>query len=495
MRRLAEYNIEKYDKQYELLRLYYDNAPEGLISFSEKGIVTDINKKMTSILDMPTDEIIGLHFTDVFEILGIEFVEVANDYKDIINNINMHETDDWKLTNLKCNDHVLDVSSILLIKNNEVHGFTLHALDTTKKKKDEDKLRECEKRQKEIISSSKVIGWEYDIRDKIITWSDDIYKFYERELKHRPPSTEDVSNFEQTARKKIQELGERFIRGDIEDEYYFQYKYTTNKKMWYKTIIKKEKDRFGRVIKFTGILQNAGECNKYEDLKRILRTISQQQGEESDLNSFMEIVNNEIKEVLHLMDSYIVIQNPEMEYIQIPTFNKNQSKTITDFLEPVKILIESVIQQNKILQAVAGTQQTILGNKKETDIVENKRIWIGIPLKCEDEVLGVFVIEDRYFVDECKKDRMELLECISYEIAKAVRLHQCRIQIERIFKDNIILTKEIRHRVYNNLQIIIALLNLQKYQIKTKNDAIKGLKVSQDRIVSMSMVCEQFYES
>lgn len=67
-------------------------------------------------------------------------------------------------------------------------------------------------------------------------------------------------------------------------------------------------------------------------------------------------------------------------------------------------------------------------------------------------------------------------------------------QIEESLKEKDVLLKEIHHRVKNNLQIIISLLNLQSGYIKDEA-TLKAVQDGQNRVRSMALVHEKFYQA
>lgn len=71
---------------------------------------------------------------------------------------------------------------------------------------------------------------------------------------------------------------------------------------------------------------------------------------------------------------------------------------------------------------------------------------------------------------------------------------QMEEQIRATLEEKGVLLREIHHRVKNNLQIIISLFNLQTSYVQDKN-AYKALKEGQDRIKSMALIHERFYQS
>ena len=67
-------------------------------------------------------------------------------------------------------------------------------------------------------------------------------------------------------------------------------------------------------------------------------------------------------------------------------------------------------------------------------------------------------------------------------------------QIRASLEERGVLLREIHHRVKNNLQIIISLFNLQTHYVQDPN-ASKALREGQNRIKSMALIHERFYQS
>lgn len=67
-------------------------------------------------------------------------------------------------------------------------------------------------------------------------------------------------------------------------------------------------------------------------------------------------------------------------------------------------------------------------------------------------------------------------------------------RIRESLEEKGLLLREIHHRVKNNLQIIISLFNLQSHYVNDKK-ALLALKEGQDRIKSMALIHERFYQN
>ncbi|MFA4876014.1 MAG: PAS domain S-box protein [Methanoregula sp.] len=93
------------------------------------------------------------------------------------------------------------------------------------------------------------------------------------------------------------------------------------------------------------------------------------------------------------------------------------------------------------------------------------------------------------------KDRTEALSLANTALAQEnVQRLDAEAKIRSALEEKTILLKEVHHRVKNNLQIIVSLLNLQSRYIKDE-PTLAAIRESQNRVKAMALVHEKLYRA
>jgi len=124
---------------------------------------------------------------------------------------------------------------------------------------------------------------------------------------------------------------------------------------------------------------------------------------------------------------------------------------------------------------------------KRQTVLRNSTIIILIFL-----VIIILLLFNRYKVSKkMSKDLERMVNARTEELEKEIKTRKiAEVELKNLLKEKDILLREIHHRVNNNLQVISSLLQFQQDEIETKEDAIKGLTSSQDRILAMAKAYE-----
>lgn len=174
-------------------------------------------------------------------------------------------------------------------------------------------------------------------------------------------------------------------------------------------------------------------------------------------------------------DNAVLIASPDgtIEWVNdgfIQLMGMPKEKLLNNNLSEINVYTNII---NEIREAIINQHSRIFESNVTTHNIEN--LWISstlTPIYDEEGILKKLVVVDS-------------------DITAGKKMQK---QIETSLKEKDVLLKEIHHRVKNNLQIIISLLNLQTGYIKDEV-TLKAVKDGQSRVRSMALVHEKFYQS
>ncbi len=184
------------------------------------------------------------------------------------------------------------------------------------------------------------------------------------------------------------------------------------------------------------------------------------------------------------------------KFIHPPRIRKNIKKTFIEHTEEVKKYGKGRMHESFVYTS----------DKKEIPVEINVQ---RINLKGKDYIQGVFRdISERKKAEKSHKEseenfrklmkeqiRAQLAEENSFRLMKEVSSRKkAEEELKHSLKEKEILLKEVHHRVKNNLQIILSILNLQIRNISGK-DLYQTFFDCRDRVKSIALIHDDLYKS
>jgi two-component sensor histidine kinase len=161
------------------------------------------------------------------------------------------------------------------------------------------------------------------------------------------------------------------------------------------------------------------------------------------------------------------------------TIRENNDNINKNKFEQLQVDFKVTEKENKIKKLEITSLQKTLN-------IEKQRKYLIISLFVISIALLLIIVFIK--VTKSIKKRNEKIEIANIELSKA------SILIQKSLKEKELLLKEIHHRVKNNLQLVMSLLNIQAREGNAK-DIKEFLEKGQSRIISMALIHENLYQT
>jgi two-component sensor histidine kinase/PAS domain-containing protein len=243
----------------------------------------------------------------------------------------------------------------------------------------------------------------------------------------------------------------------------------------------------------------------------------------SDFSQILMIVGNELKNLG--LDSMIGSLSPDKQSMKIEYLSILEELTLrigkTNIFWPAEVIVPRRLwptdkavtsktpywDENPILDAYKMfpfiTRELFVQTMQLIGFDRHAKVCY-LPMIVDEDVIGILAV----WGPELKTNDIPALTVFANQVAvsiKSLRLYQkaqdeiaerilAEARIREALNDKEILLKEVHHRVKNNLQIIISLLNLQLARINDPT-TMEALRESQNRVRSMALIHEKLYQS
>ncbi|MCK4694572.1 MAG: PAS domain S-box protein, partial [Candidatus Cloacimonetes bacterium] len=251
-------------------------------------------------------------------------------------------------------------------------------------------------------------------------------------------------------------------------------------------------DESNKVTGFQGNARDITERIQADRIQKTLYDISNALNTVGNLHELFIKIREYLGNVIDTKNFYIALYDEKNDVISLP-FEVDEKDKYESF-PAGKTLTKYVIQLEKHLFAPLKLQDELTEQGKIEVIGTPSEIWLGVPLKVENSVIGVIAVQSYDDPNLYTEKDLEILTFISEEIALAIKHKQAEEQIKKDLEEKKIMLQEIHHRVKNNLQIISSLLNMQSSYIKDDEDKML-FQESRNRVLTMALIHEQLYRT
>jgi PAS domain S-box-containing protein len=246
------------------------------------------------------------------------------------------------------------------------------------------------------------------------------------------------------------------------------------------------------IVANLGIYRDITAERKNQLLQEILFNISTAALKQYDIKEIYPIIVQEISKIWDTNNFFIALYDKASETLSLPFFADEKDnfyeiptkKTITGWVIKIN---KSVLLKEKDLK--------LLDESGDIDLVGTPcKVWMGVPLKVENDTIGVMCLQDYNNEDKFSQDDLYILDFIANQIAIALQ--------RRMMLDNIILARRkaeeaaqskqlfmstMSHEIRTPLNEVIGITNLllQGTPREDQMDYIKALKFSGNHLLTL----------
>ncbi len=234
------------------------------------------------------------------------------------------------------------------------------------------------------------------------------------------------------------------------------------------------------------------ERKQAEKIQKVLFNISNALNTTDKMQDFYNKIREFLGNVIDTTNLYVALYDEKTDMISLP-FDFDEKDTFASF-PAGKTLTKYVIQSGKSLFAPKQLQVELSKQGKIDIIGTHSEIWLGVPLKIENKVMGVIAVQSYDDPNLYSEKDLEILSFVSEEIALAINRKQAENQIKQDLKIQTALIQEIYHRTKNNMAVISAMLSMQSR--RSKNEYVKTtFREIRNKIQAMSLVHQKLYKA
>ena len=173
-----------------------------------------------------------------------------------------------------------------------------------------------------------------------------------------------------------------------------------------------------------------------EAVNNVLYNISQAANSDISLKQLYSTIRAELSIIIDTTNFYIALFDEEKNKLYFSYYADETGERDKDFL------ISKYSDSNNIFHYIFKTGESLLlnynkykrmidrGDFNSYDVITNKQVWLGVPLKVENKIIGSMVLQSYTDPNLYSKKDIKLMEFVSQQIATAIERKQAEEKLK-----------------------------------------------------------------
>ena len=213
----------------------------------------------------------------------------------------------------------------------------------------------------------------------------------------------------------------------------FQNKKKSGELFWEFVTISSIKDQDGQIINFIAVKEDITERKRQEQIQKIILNISNAVFSQNTLFEFIQFIREELSAIIDTTNFFVALYDEEKEMFSLP-FHDDEHDSFEQFLKD-KTISGWVVDHETALLATAED----LDEMEERGEIELKgescKIWLGMPLRGKEKVIGVLVIQSYKDENAVTEEDKKILELVSYQISISIEQKRTEQELQKALRD------------------------------------------------------------
>ncbi|MBU2439685.1 diguanylate cyclase, partial [bacterium] len=194
-------------------------------------------------------------------------------------------------------------------------------------------------------------------------------------------------------------------------------------------------DKEGNISGVEGIFVDITERKRNEQLQQVLYNISKATNSPISLDELYQSIHKELGTIIDTTNFYIALADYQKDEVYFPYFvdEKDNDAPIINFTKTNSLTVHVIktgrpilIDYKKRNRMVSQGKITLLGS------ITDKSIWLGVPLKIGDRIIGAMAVQSYTNPNLYHKEDIKLMEFVSEQVATAVERKRMEEELKKL---------------------------------------------------------------